>query len=302
MSDKSSLPSYHIPGLKPDISFQRDDAYRFLPRMIALVMAMVAFMLLLAISLSSALTQTSSAQQGTILIHVPAQESQEGIAASIITNLAGSEHISAADILTSEQLIGQMQPWLGQIDHAEELPIPTLIRVELRVPYTPEILASIRTKMQTLDPSIITDAPAQWAENYSKFSITLQWVLFGFSAALLLSLLGLMSFVATTAMKLHRRTVILLHSIGATDNYIAAQFQANTALLAIKGAAIGCLIAAVIYGAVGAYVDALNADMLPDLGARWSHLFVIFALPLIAAIVGFISGRIASLNYLKRFM
>lgn len=291
-----------IPGIRPDISFQRDDAYRFLPKMIALVMAIVAFMLLLAISLSGSLSNSSNAQRDTLLLHVPAQEKQEHIASEIITALISEPDIKTAKMVGDKELIAQMRPWLGNIEHVEDLPVPTLIRIQLSDTYSEEVFNRIKTNMQAIDASVIVDAPAQWSENYSKFSSMIQWVLLVFSIALLAGLLGLLSFAATTAIKLHKRTVILLHSIGSTDNYIAAQFQINSALLALKGALIGTILAMIIYASVGAYINSMNADLLPDLGPRWQHLWVLFLLPIVAGLVGFASGRLASLHYLKRLM
>lgn len=291
-----------IPGLKPDISFQRDDAYKFLPRMIALVTTMVVFMLLLAISLGVAISQSSNMQRDTILIHIPAQESQEEIAEKLLLSLAESSDIKMFNQLSRGQLAEQMKPWLGQIEHMEELPMPILIRGRLAQEFSDATLENIRTQMQAIDHSVIVDAPAEWSANYSRFSKTLQWVLGSFSVALLLGMFGLMSFVATTAMKIHKRTVVLLHSIGATDNYIAAQFQINSSLLALKGAFIGTVLASLIYVIIASYIGGMEAAMLPDLSFRLEHLWVMLLLPLTSALVGFIAGRLASLRYLKQLM
>ena len=291
-----------VPGLRPDISFQQDDAYRFLPRMVALVVTVVVFMLLLAISLGEAISHSSNTQRDTILIHIPAQDGQDDIASTLLAALKESADVKQATKLSQEDLTKQMQPWLGDIEHAAELPVPTLIRAELAEAFSDKVLANLRSQMQALHSSAIVDAPAEWSANYSRFSKTIQWVLGGFSAALLLGMFGLMSFVSATAMKLHRRTVTLLHSIGSTDNYIAAQFQVNTSLLALKGALLGSIVASLAYAAIGGYVNHLDAAMLPDLVFRLTHAWVVVLLPLLAALVGFLSGRFASLHYLKRLM
>lgn len=305
MSTATTSQGLYISGLKPDISFRRDDAYRFMPRIIALVVAVVAFMLLLAMSLGNSLQQSSLSYRDTILMHVPAQDDRDHqalLAGKLVEAMRQTPQVSKVTIVSNAELQDQLKPWIGQIDHVEALPIPVLVKVKLSEPYSDEVLAVLSNMAGEVDDSIIVDTPTSWSENYSRFSTMVQWVLFGFAIALLLGVAGLLSFVATTAIKLHRRTVRLLHSIGATDNYIAAQFQINSAWLAIRGALFGTAIAAAIYVAIGFYLASLGAALLPDLSFGWRHMLIVIALPILAGVVGFTAGRFASLRYLRRLM
>lgn len=302
MSQALSSFLKYLPGFRPDISFQKDDAYRFLPKIIALVMTMVAFMLFLAVSLGSTLQESSQAQSNTILIHVPAQDGQEEISQNLLKEMSALENVDQAELVSSKALGEQMKPWLGELEEMDKLPMPILVKIILKGDYSNEAFKAIAEKAKTIHESVIINAPAEWSENYSRFSSMIQWVLWLFSGALFAGLVGLMIFASTTAIKLHHRAVILLHSIGATDNYIAAQFQANAALLAIRGAVIGTVVAFILYGILGLYIDRFNAALLPELSLKWMHGYILLFLPIAAALVGFVSGRFASLNYLRRLM
>lgn len=288
-------------NIKPDIPFFRDDSHRFIPKIIAMVMVLVTFMFLIAISLGQSLKHSSEAQSGRMLVQIPAQEKQVEITKNVLQILKGSSLTKNVELVSDAQIKKQMQPWLGDMDAFESLPVPSVIRINWK-PDTPADIDRLRSLLAPISSSIQVDAPSEWAANFSRFSTLVQMVLLILSVALLASAVVLLAFTSTTSLKLHQRTVSLLHSIGAHDAYIISQFQTNAALLAFKGAALGCLIALLLFALVGFFIRSLHVAMLPDLGVGFGHIMVAILLPIAAGGIGFATARWATLRYLNQFL
>jgi cell division transport system permease protein len=286
---------------KSDIPFTRDDSGRFIPRIIAIVMVLVTFMCLLSISLGESLKHSSDAQAGRVLVQIPAQDGQAEITQKVMGALSASSVFKQVEQMDDAQLKKQMQPWLGELDAFDALPIPNVIRIQWKKEDAGNV-ERLRNLLAPISSTIQVDAPSEWAANFARFSSLIQTVLLLLSGALIAAAITLLVFTATTSLKLHQRTVSLLHSIGAHDDYIAAQFQANAALLAFKGAAIGSLIALLLFAVVGFVIRSLNVAMLPDLGVGVAHLLVVILLVCGAAFIGFCTARWATFRYLNQFL
>lgn len=287
--------------IKPDIPFFRDDSQLFIPRIIAMVMVLVTFMCLIAVSLGQSVKQSSDAQSGKVLVQIPAQEKQAAMTANVKQILESSSLVKKVELIGESQIKKQMQPWLGDMDTFEALPVPQVIRVTWKSDEKANI-EQLRALLATVSSTIQVDAPSEWAANFSRFSNLVQMVLLGLSSALIGAAIILLAFTATTSLKLHHRTVSLLHSIGAHDAYIASQFQANAASLTFKGAALGCMVALLLFAFIGLFVNSLKVAMLPDLGVSIVHILVVVLLPFAAGVVGFITARFATLRYLNQFL
>lgn len=287
--------------IKPDIPFFRDDSQRFIPKIIAMVMVLVTFMFLIALSLGQTVRQSSEAQSGRVLVQIPAQAQQEEIVNKVLQTLRESSLVKKVERVSDAEIQKQMKPWLGEMGAFEALPMPAVIRISWKDQAGAD-LVRLRTLLMPISPTIQVDAPSEWAANFARFSRIVQLVLVCLSGALLASAAVLLAFTSLTSLKLHQRTVALLHSIGAHDAYIASQFQMNAALLALRGAAIGSVLALLLFALVGMVVRSLHVAMLPDLAVGWVHVLVAVLLPFAAACVGFFTARVATFRYLNQFL
>lgn len=287
-------------NFRPDIPFHRDDSNRFLPWMIALMVCLTVLMLSIGFSLKESVGKTSEAQQNQFAIHIPYQTGLADKTALVMKALTDSGMVAKADALSEAELKNAIRPWMGDMTELNDLPLPTVIRIQPKEGGAFDA-AALTQLMQEIDPAITIDGQSLWAEKYAGFAHMVRMVLYGFVLFIALCLTAMVVFAARTTLKLHRKTVSLLHTIGANDDYISRQFQMNAARLAFRGTALGSLIALLIYTAISLYIARLDAPLLPPLSLGISHIVMLLLLPPLAAGIGYMAARFAVLQHLRLF-
>jgi cell division transport system permease protein len=145
-----------------------------------------------------------------------------------------------------------LEPWLGSDFDASELPIPRLIAVRV----TGEAdLAALARRLREEIPSASLDDHGQWLQRLSAMArvMTLLGLLV---LGLVFTATALCVVFATRGAMAGNRTVIeVLHFVGAEDSYIAREFQRHFLLLGLKGAGMGGLAAALLFGLVSLFAQ-----------------------------------------------
>src|SRR6202161_4295726 len=144
----------------------------------------------------------------------------------------------------SEKLV---EPWLGAGLRLDDLPIPRMIVVKLAPGVTPNF-AALRQTLANQVPTASLDDHRGWMERMRTMAGTA--VICGLSVLGLVVAVTMLSvtFATRGAMATNRPIVEVLHYVGATDSFVASQFQHHFLLLGLKGGAIGGGAAIVLVG------------------------------------------------------
>jgi cell division transport system permease protein len=148
----------------------------------------------------------------------------------------------------SEKLV---EPWLGSGLRLDDLPIPRLIVVKL-VPGAVPDFAAVRSALAVQVPTATLDDHRSWIERMRTMAGTA--VIAGLAVLGLVLAVTVLSvtFATRGAMAINRPIVEVLHYVGATDSFIASQFQHHFLMLGFKGGAIGGGAAILLFGCVEA--------------------------------------------------
>jgi cell division transport system permease protein len=119
--------------------------------------------------------------------------------------------------------------------------------------------------------------------------------------AFILALTSALTVAATahTRLALHRDEVDLLHLIGATDSYIAKQFQRQAFRLATEGAAIGLIIGLITVAIIALIKDQAGSGLIPGVELDMAQWVTLLITPLLAGIIAMIASRVTVLRALK---
>ena len=155
---------------------------------------------------------------------------------------------------SKEESARLVEPWLGAGLALEDLPIPRLIVVKLTPGGVPDLTALRRALAVQVPPSSLDDH-RQWMDRMRAVGET--------AIAAGVAILGLVlvvtvlsvTFATRGAMATNRPIIEVLHYVGATDGFIANQFQRHFIGLGLKGGAIGGGVAIVLFG----LIEAANA-------------------------------------------
>lgn len=199
-----------------------------------------------------------------------------------------------------------LEPWLGAGLDLIELPVPRLIVLRLSATVANDLVAFSQTLRREV-PSATLDDHRLWVRRLSTMANTI--ILAGVAIVLLVLLAaGLaVAFATRGAMAGSRDSVEILHFVGATDDFIAREFQSRFVTLGLRGGGAGGLAAIIAIAVLGWLSSAWNAtpeaDQLEALfGAfeiGWSGYGVVVLVAVIVAAISGLVSRMTVRHYLR---
>ena len=191
-----------------------------------------------------------------------------------------------------------LEPWLGSA-LLDDLPLPALIDVEvgsgagLDAPALAERLAGAV-------PGARLDNHAAWLADLRILAHTAQLV--ALAVVLLVGGASVASvvFAVRTGLAIHSPVVELLHIMGATDAYVARQFQTHVAGLALRGGVVGLGLAALTLLALRLAAGDTPVGLMPDMTLGLREWLALIAVPLVAATLAVVTARWTVLRVLTR--
>lgn len=278
---------------RPDIPFSREDANRFLPWVVGLMVCLAGLFLAAAISVHQSSNVTGRLNVNSFQIYIPyAHPDKETLHARLIDMLKTTEGVARVETLSRNSLGKLISPWTSHSMNLEELPLPQVVEVMLhprakRI----ELIAAIEQGVKQIDESIEVESYQRWIDQLLQFARMLRLLAVVLACLVVAGLIAMVVLASRTSLKLHFKTVQLLHNVGAQDDYITRQFVVNGTMMTLMGAVPGAMIAAGIYGAVAWFSGSLSSPLLPQIALLPLHVVAFVALPLFAALIAYIAVR-----------
>ena len=206
-------------------------------------------------------------------------ESNVRLAISLAEAVPG---VASAQALTLEESEALLEPWLGSGLDLSDLAIPTLVVVRLSDPNAANI-AQLENDIAGINGATL-ETHAAWRVQLNTMAGTI--VVSGVLILALILVATALAIVFATrgTMSTNRDIVDVLHFIGASNRFIAGEFQGRFLLLGLKGGVAGGLAAIAFFIAVS---GAMSTVMPAQSSAQLGVLFGQFALG-ISGILGIV--------------
>ena len=140
-----------------------------------------------------------------------------------------------------------LEPWLGTGLSLDALPVPRIIALRIASGRPPDI-AALRAALTAKIPGASVDEHRGWIDRMRAMANAAVTVGIGILALVLVATVLSVTFATRGAMATNRPIVEVLHYIGATDSFVASQFQHHFLLLGLKGGALGGAAAMLLFG------------------------------------------------------
>ncbi len=163
--------------------------------------------------------------------------------ATFLERQAGVRGVKTLPIENSQELL---EPWLGQSDVLKSLPVPRLIALEIdRV--APPDLDGLRTALKREFTGVTLDDHRRWQQQIR--TVTRSFALGGLAILALVAAATMAIIVSATrsAMLSNRDIVEVLHFVGATDRFIAREFEKHFLRLGIRAGLVGAGAAMAVF-------------------------------------------------------
>ncbi|MGC1353879.1 MAG: ABC transporter permease [Xanthobacteraceae bacterium] len=150
---------------------------------------------------------------------------------------------------TKEESARLVEPWLGAGLALDDLPIPRLIVVKLASGVRPDF-TSLRQALATRVPTSTLDDHRRWIDRMRTMAGTAVIGCIAVLGLVLAVTVLSVTFATRGTMATNRPIVEVLHYVGATDSFVAGQFQRHFLLLGFRGGALGGGAAILMFGIV----------------------------------------------------
>lgn len=222
-------------------------------------------------------------------------EADVSTATAVAQSTPGIAQVRAYTRQESEALV---EPWLGSGLALDELPIPRMIVVKLASGTKPDF-AALRAALAAKVPSASLDDHRGWIGRMRAMAETAVAVGVAILALVVVVTVLSVTFATRGAMATNRPIIEVLHYVGATDGFIAAQFQRHFLILGFKGGAIGGAAALALFallGAMNAWVSGTPAGeeaaaLFGSLSLGITGYIAIFVLIVLMAVVTAFASR-----------
>lgn len=224
-------------------------------RALNLVITIMCFLACLTAGAVYLINQSAQAWMRDIASEVTVQiEPQDKVdvdqtAKEVAAFLRRESGIANARTLSFDASARLLEPWLGSSDALKTLPIPRLVAVEINRA-GPADLDVVRKKLAQQFKGVSLDDHRQWQSQIR--TVTRSFALGGIA---ILALVG----AATTAIIItatrsaiasNREIVEVLHFVGATDRFIAREFEKQFLTLGVRAGIVGASFAMIVFVAM----------------------------------------------------
>ena len=195
--------------------------------------------------------QSDVGREVTIQIRPASGRDIEADVRAAIAVARGAPGIADVRAYSKEESAQLVEPWLGSGLALNDLPIPRMIVVKLISGATPDFMA-LRTTLAAQVPSASLDDHRGWIDRMRAMADTAVAAGVGILVLVVAVTVLSVTFATRGAMATNRPIVEVLHYVGATDGFVASQFQRHFLILGFKGGAIGGGGAIMLFGILGA--------------------------------------------------
>jgi cell division transport system permease protein len=221
-------------------------------RSLTLVISIMCFLACLTAGAVYMMNQSASAwlndiaSEITVQIEPRDQVDTDKIVRDVTTFLGRQPGIRAVLPISVEQSSALLEPWLGKSDALQSLPVPRLIALEVDRSAPPD-LEALRSAIGRQFKGVSIDDHRQWQKQIR--TVTRSFALGGIAILLLVAAATTAIIVSATrsSMASNRDIVEVLHFVGATDRFIAREFEKHFLSLGIRAGLVGALSAMVIF-------------------------------------------------------
>lgn len=217
-----------------------------------LVISIMCFLACLTAGAVYMINQSADAWLRDVASEVTVQvEPREGSEINkVVDEVAGylrqQKGIAGATPLSLESATDLLEPWLGQSKALESLPVPRLIAVDLDRNAPPDF-QGLSQELQSRFNGVTLDDHRQWQLQIR--TVTRSLALGGIAILLLVAAATMAIIVSATrsAMASNREIVEVLHFVGATDGFIAREFEKHFLRLGIRAGLLGAGCAMLVF-------------------------------------------------------
>ena len=291
-----------------DLPLWDDPASKFSPWLMSLLVYLATVAFLIALSVHVVIDRWDKETSHKLTIEIPpSTQSFDHLAAPFskntsqdvcqyLTNYAG---IKTFRVANRAEVIKTLEPWFGDSEGIKDLPISTLIYVQLEPGKSFDVM-SLQKRLNEKFENIHVEDHYNWKKGIFHIAYAVQIISFLIVTLIFLSIVAMVSYMTRASLIIHRNIVNILHLIGARNAYIAKQYQSHTLKIALRGSFVGVVFSALTLLGFDNIMSQLDFPMLMKILSVWDVWAIVFFIPTLITLLMTYSAKVTAFKMLKK--
>ena len=301
LSDMLGIKTYDLP-------FKKDSDSGFLILLIALMSFLAVLAIAGSLTLNSMTKRWSSGLENKITIEIKPGTKSGAILSNetikleiknVAAALKDNPAVKNVNILSDNDIKELISPWLGDDFALDDIPMPGLIAVDINE-NSANALEDIKSSVSKVSKYAVVETHREWLRDLLSFTHTLEWVAAILALAVIATTIIAIAGGIRSRMAIHKKELELLHLVGASDEYIARQFQRHAAIVALEGSLIGSFAGIIFVMLIATLPIHSESGLIPQISLGTSQVIYIMILPLLACVIAAITARFTVLRTLSQ--
>src|ERR1700722_13702664 len=201
-------------------------------RALVVVIAIMTFLACLTAGAALLVAHASQGWRSDVLREAPIQvtpgagDDIESLVAKAVAIASQSPEVESAHAYSKAESEKLLEPWLGAGFDLNHLPVPRVVVVRLR-DQRPEDLATLRSALASAVPQAELDDHRIWATRLGAMADAVVILAAAIFVLMIVAMGTPIGFPPRGAVAANREVVEVLHLVGASNTFIAKEFQAH---------------------------------------------------------------------------
>lgn len=283
-----------------DLPLNKDITARFVPKIVALMVYLGTLCFVFTLFMIHSADSWEKEFTTHLSIEIPTLNdvSSSALQSKVFELLNRTPGVQHAAAVPQKEMAALFDSLLGKEINIDLFSLPVVIDVSLDKKEQIDIQA-LETSLKRISPHIHLMDHRAWQTQVSNLIQTSVLIAFFITTLTLLAALATANFATKTSLLIHRQVIEVLNLIGATNSYIAKQFQVHILKQALVASVMGSSFAFLTFFGL---VTLLEKAGLPFVlhSSFFSQALCVFALaPFLTACAMMISVRFAVMKALR---
>lgn len=288
----------------PILPLSREPSTRLLPWIIGVMVYLAVLIFAGALLMANVAANWDREMSAGLTVQVPPAEGDGAAslddrvakAVAVLKEATGVEKVVA---ISPEATAQSLEPWLGPNIAAQDLPLPRVIEVHFADRAAVD-LAAISKNLEQSVPGAVIDNHEFWRNQIVSLVGGLETLATIAIALIAFTAIAAVIFTTRSSVAIQSDVIEVLHLIGATDDYVAQEFQRQAFRVSMGGSIAGMVFAVATLFLLGRLVANFDMALMPDLSLDLWQSVLLWAIPLLACLIATMTARRTVLAALRR--
>lgn len=191
-------------------------------------------------------------------------------------------NVTQVSVLSDAELRALLEPWLGDNVDIELLPIPKLLDVKINE-NKPFDYKELEARLSEVSAQASVNDHNLWLSRLLRFINSLKMLAVTVLVLVAAVCVTAIVYAAKTGLKVHREIIGILHTMGATDEYIAVNYVKQISAMSAVSGVLGAVAAVPAILFIGSMAKEIDAGIFSAVSFGAEEWLAVLSLPLVSA-------------------